>query len=75
MKVAKLLQIGAELLKLMSICDLRVSDFQYLELYSDYVKACKNNEKRTATIMCLSEKYNLSESSVKRIIRRFERDI
>lgn len=75
MKVAKLLQIGAELLKLMSICDLRVSDYQYLELYSEYVKACKNNEKRTATIMYLAGKYRLSESSVKRIIRRFERDI
>lgn len=75
MNGAKLLQISAEILKLMSICDLKVTDWKYLELYSEYVKACKNNEKRTATILFLSEKYHISESSVKRIIRRFEREI
>lgn len=75
MKGAKLLQISAEILKLMSICDLRVTDYKYLELYSEYVKACENQEKRTATILYLSEKYRLSESSVKRIIRRFDKEI
>lgn len=75
MKAAKIVQIGAKIMELMSNFDLKLSDYKFLELYSEYVKACKNNEKRTATILFLSEKYHISESSVKRIIRRFEKEI
>lgn len=75
MKAAKIVQIASEILKLMSIYDLKVTDYKYIELYSEYVKACKSNAKRTGTIIELSERYDISESSVKRIIRRFERDV
>jgi Iap family predicted aminopeptidase len=75
MKAIKIIEIGAELLKMMSFCDLRVQDVQYIELYSEYVKARNNNVKYNAIIYELSLRHQLSESTVKRIIRRFERDI
>lgn len=75
MKAARILLIGCELLKMMSICDLRIDDYKYLELYSEYVKARNNKVKYSAIIYDLAEKYGISESSVKRIIRRFEREI
>ena len=75
MKVVKLLVFGRELLKLMSICGLKVEDYRYIELYSEYVKKRMNREKYSVIIMELSEKYEISESSVKRIIRRFDVDI
>lgn len=75
MKAVKILKIGAELLKMMSFCDLRVQDVQYLEMYSEYVKARMNNEKYNAIICELAVRYQLSESTVKRIIRRFEKEI
>lgn len=75
MKAAKLLQIGAELLSLMSTFDLKVSDFHHLELYSEYIKARQNNEKYSYIIASLAERYGMSESSVKRIIRRFSQEV
>jgi len=75
MKAIKIIEIGAELLKMMSFCDLRVADVQYIELYSEYVKARNNNIKYNAIIYDLSLRYQLSESTVKRIIRRFEKDV
>lgn len=50
MKAVKILNIGAELLKMMSICDLRLQDFQYLEMYSEYIKARNANVKYNAII-------------------------
>ena len=67
--------MGRELLKMMSICDLKVEDYRYIELYSEYVKARQNHEKYAVIIMELSQKYEISESTVKRIIKRFEREI
>jgi DNA-binding MarR family transcriptional regulator len=73
MKAVKILNIGAELLKMMSICDLRLQDFQYLEMYSEYIKARNANVKYNAIIYDLATRNNISESTVKRIIRRFEK--
>lgn len=75
MKAVNLLKIGAELLKMMSICDLKVNDWQYVEMYSEYVKERKNHTKYDVVIMNLSKEYGISESSVKRLIRRFEREV
>ena len=75
MKAARILLMGRELLKMMSIYDLKVEDYRYIELYSEYVKARQNHEKYAAVIMELSQKYEISESTVKRIIKRFDREI
>lgn len=75
MKAAKLLKIGAEILKMMSENDLRVKDVQHLDLYVDYQNARKNKVKYNAIVYDLSIRYNISESTVKRIIRRFEREV
>lgn len=75
MKAVKLLKIGRELLKLMSLFDLKVSDYKYVDLFMEYSMLRENDVKYTAAIMELSEKYHISESSVKRIIRRFEQEI
>lgn len=75
MKAAILLKIGAELLKMMSICDLRVQDVEYIELYAQYVKARNNHEKYNVIIYELANQHHLSESTVKRIIRRFEKEV
>lgn len=75
MKAARILILGSELLKMMSNCDLRIDDYKYLGLYSEYIKARKGNNKYIAIISELAEKYGISESSVKRIIRRFEKEI
>ena len=75
MKAANLVKIAKELLKMMSYCDLKVSDWQWLDLYSEYIKNKKMHVKQNANIFILSEKYKISESTVKRLIHRFEQDI
>lgn len=75
MKVVKLLHLGKELLKMMSLCELRVDDYKYIELYSEYVKARQEHVKYAVVIMELSQRYGISESSVKRIIKRFEKEV
>lgn len=75
MKAVKILNIGAELLKMMSICDLKVEDYKYLEMYSEYVKARNACVKYNAVIYDLSIRYKMSESTVKRVIRRFEKEV
>ena len=75
MKVGKFAKTIGDLLKMMSDFDLRTSDWKYIDLYSEFVKNKQNHIKYNTNIFILSEKYNISESSVKRLIRRFEREM
>lgn len=72
MKVIDLLKIQREPLKVMSDCGLKVDDYEYIAMYDEYRKRRLDNEKYRYVIMCLSMKYHISESKVKRIIRRLE---
>ena len=62
-------------LKTMSEFGLKTTDYKYVGLYADYLKAKEKREKFTFIVMDLANRYGISESSVKRIIRRFERDL
>lgn len=72
MKVIDLLKIQREPLKVMSDCGLKVEDYGYIAMYEEYRERRSHNEKYRYVIMCLSMKYHISESKVKRIIRRLE---
>lgn len=72
MKVIDLLKIQREPLKVMSDCGLKVDDYGYIAMYEEYRDRRRDNEKYRYVIMCLSMKYHISESKVKRIIRRLE---
>lgn len=75
MKVVEFLKIGKELLKLMSSYDLRCDDYLYIGLFEEYTRMRDEGIKVDYILACLSEKYNMSESTVKRIIRRFSKEV
>ncbi len=75
MKMVELLKIGRELLKLMSACDLKRDDYLYIDLYEEYAKMRNNGEKVEYIISTLSLKYKLSESTIKRIIKRISQEV
>lgn len=75
MKVVIFLETCGKILELMSKHDIRVSDYKYVDLYMDYVRMREKGIKYIAVIMELSEKYDISESTVKRIVKRFSKDI
>ena len=75
MKVVDYLKIGKEFLKLMSSYDLRRDDYQHIELYEEYMMMRGEGEKVDYILCFLSNKYKLSESTVKRIVRRFSKEV
>ena len=75
MKVENLLRISKDLLKMMSENDIKMTDYKCVDMYAEYEMARKRGEKDVVVIMGLSEKYGVSESTIKRIIWRFEKSI
>lgn len=75
MNCAELMKINSKMMELMSKFGIRVSDYQFVELYDEYQKMKREGEKYWYTITHLSEKYKVSESSVKRLIRKLSREV
>jgi hypothetical protein len=75
MKVVEYLKIGREFLKLMSSFGLRRDDYLHIELYEEYAMMRGSGEKVDYILCVLSEKYGLSESTVKRIVKRLSMEV
>lgn len=75
MKVVELVKISTEAMKMMSKVDIRLSDWQYVKLYEEYLNMRAKREKFRYIIAHLAEVYHISESSVKRVIRRFSHEV
>ena len=73
MKAVEILFLGKEILKKMSELDLRVNDYQYLSMKDDYDRMRREGEKVEYILAFLSRKYKVSDSTVKRIIRRLSK--
>lgn len=75
MKIAELMKISMEMLKMMSKCGIKTDDWQHLEMLEEYHSMRENCEKFRYIMAYLSEKYRMSESTVKRIIKRLSGDV
>lgn len=75
MKAVEFLKIGKELLKLLSSFGIRCDDYRHIGLYEDYTRMRDDGEKMDYIICILEEKYKVSESTIRRIIRRFSKDV
>ena len=75
MKGVDLIKINKTGMELMSKIDLRTSDYKYLELYDTYLAMRSESQKVAYIIAHLASLYNISESSVKRIVRRLSREV
>ena len=75
MKRVEILKLGRELLKLMSKNDLKVDDIHYVGMFYEYEFLRSENVKYASVIKMLSDKFLISESKVKRIIRRLEKEV
>ena len=70
MKAIELLKIGAEILKLMSKFDLRRDDYKYVGMFEEYMSRRMKGEKVDAILYDLADKYAISESTLKRVVKR-----
>ena len=75
MKVVEFLKMGSEFLKMMSSFDLKRDDFQHIELYEEYMMLRGEGEKVDYILFVLSSKYKVSESTIKRVVKRFSREV
>ena len=75
MKVVELVKISKEAMKMRSHSGIKTEDWQHIEMYEEYVSMRKNREKFRYIIAYLSEKYNTSESTVKRVVKRLSLEI
>ena len=74
MKVIELLRIFREPLKMMSESDVMRDDWQYVDMFEQYVTMRKCRVKYREVIRVLSYEYKVSKSTVERIIRRLSKD-
>ena len=75
MKVVELVKISTKILEMMSNSDIRTGDYKFVEMYEEYKRLRNAGEKYWYIIASLAERYSISESSVKRLIRRFENEV
>jgi Mor family transcriptional regulator len=75
MKVINLLELGAKMLEMMSVNDIRLGDEKFVRMFRKYEQMRHEGEKYSVCLMVLSEKYGVSESSVSRVVRRLSRDV
>lgn len=75
MKAVEFLKIGRELLKTMSTFDLRRDDYMHIELYEEYARMRGEGEKKDYVLCFLASKYKLSESTIKRVVKRFSKEV
>ena len=75
MQAIDLLKINKKPLELMSKCDIKQNDYLFIELFDEYRALRNKGEKYWYIIASLAEKYQVSESSVKRLIKRLSREV
>ena len=75
MKVVDLLKINQSAMESLSKCDIRKGDFRFVALHDEYVHLREKGEKYWYVITHLAEKYKMSESSVKRLVKRLSREV
>lgn len=71
MKVYEAISFNREILERLSTCGVKVEDCRWLDLYNDFNKMVANGDKVTYAVAVMSERYNISERQVYKIIKRF----
>ena len=64
-----LLKLNLNQLKMMSDCDIPVTYYRYVPMYEDYLQMRRSGEKKAYITVVLMERYCVSESTVKRVIK------
>lgn len=75
MKVVDLVKISSEAMKSLSKFGVHIDDFKYIDLFSDYEKLANDGNKITYIVSVLSYRYNVSEATVYRVLKRFKATI
>lgn len=75
MEAIEFLKISRELLKRMSSFGLRCDDYKHVELFEEYMEMRYKGEKVDYILCVLSRKYKMSESTIKRVVKRLSGEV
>ena len=75
MKIVELVKISKETLKMMSNSGIKTEDWKHVELFDEYQVMRTNKDKFRYILAYLAEKYKISESTVKRIVKRLSSEV
>lgn len=75
MKIVEFLDICSGLLKFLCENGLKANDYKHLDLYKEYSCMRKDKMKLDYILAILSERYSLSQSTIKRIIKRLSKEV
>lgn len=65
-----LVRFCRELLKNLSTCDIRIDDYKYVEICDEYYKLVGEGHKKEYAIAVVTEKFGVSESTLRRALKR-----
>ena len=74
MKRAEILKLTEELLKKLHKLGIKVSDYEYLQLFEDFECMRKAWNKMTYIVAVLGERYKLCERKVYKLLKHFQED-
>lgn len=75
MKVAKIVLMSRELLKLLSENEVKTGDWKYLKMYDDYQCMRANGVKYRAAVIEVAACHGISRSKAERIIKRLGKEL
>lgn len=75
MTAFELMYFLREAMKSLSECDIKMDDYRHIDMYLEFKQMLANNEKKEYIKTSLAEKYNMSESSVVRVVRRLDKKV
>lgn len=75
MTAFELLNFLRKAMKSLSECDIRMEDHKYIDMYLEFKEMEQKKEKKEYIKRLLSNKYCMSESSVIRVVRRFDKQV
>ena len=75
MKAVEIVILAEKLMKTMSEADIRMTDWQFLDLYREAEAMTRRGEKKAYVVAFLANRYGLSEATVWRILRRMRRSV
>ena len=70
-----LLKLNVNQVKIMSKCGLSVDDVRYIPMYEEYLSLRRSGVPKERIYQHFRSKYHVSESTVKRVIRRLSRRV
>ncbi len=71
MRTIDILLINRELIERLHNFGINTDDCQYIKLFQEFERLKNNGEKVTYIVAALSEKYDISERKIYKIVRKF----